>query len=245
MIWIKKELLMNICWFSCGVTSAVATKLTLAQKENVRIMYIDTMSEHEDSKRFLHDCEKWFNHPIEIYSSTKFKGHFDVIEKRRFLNSPGGAACTLELKKKVRWVVEDSVGYWETQTFGFDISESKRAQRFAEQYPETKAIFPLIEKGLSKSDCMAILLKNHVEIPLMYRLGFHNNNCVGCVKGGKGYWWKIKECFPDVFDRMAALERKIGHSCIKDCYLDELTKTDLPPIVPSCSLFCDPDFMDI
>ena len=23
-----------------------------------------------------------------------------------------------------------------------------------------------------------------IEIPVMYRLGYNNNNCVGCVKGG-------------------------------------------------------------
>lgn len=236
---------MDICWFSCGATSAIATKIMLSRSNDVKVIYIDTMSEHEDSKRFLHDCEEWFNHPIEIYSSPKFSGHFDVIERKKFLNSPTGASCSLELKKKVRWMIEDSIGCWESQTFGFDISEKKRAQRFSEQYPNAKAVFPLIEMGLSKPDCLGLLQQANIEIPLMYRLGFHNNNCVGCVKGGKGYWWKIKQCFPDIFDRMATLERKIGHTCIKDCALDELQPVNLPPIVPSCSLFCDPDFMDI
>ena len=236
---------MIISWFSCGVTSAIATKITLQRKNDVRVIYIDTGSEHPDSVRFLHDCEKWFNHPIEIYSSSEYHSHFDVIEKTKFLNSPYGARCTLELKKKVRWAIEDEMKVWDGQVIGYDISEKNRAIRFRQQYPKAKAIFPLVEHQLSKSDCMVLIRKAGIELPQMYRLGFHNNNCIGCVKGSKGYWSHIKLHFPDVFDRMAKLEREIGHSCIRDCYLDELIPVNLPPIVESCSLFCDPDFIDI
>ena len=236
---------MVICWFSCGATSAIATKITLQQRNDVRVIYINTGSEHPDSLRFLHDCEKGFKHPIEIYSSPKYKNHWDVIERERFLNSPFGARCTLELKKKVRWYIEDEIKHWDAQIFGFDISETKRADRFREQYPTSKAYFPLIESQLSKSDCLALLRKANIEIPMMYRLGYHNNNCVGCVKGGKGYWTKIKKDFPNVFDRMAKLERDLNCSCIKDCFLDELKPVDMPPIIESCSLFCNPEFINV
>lgn len=236
---------MIISWFSCGVTSAIATKLILSEGWDVRVIYIDTHSEHPDSLRFLHDCEEWFNHPIEIYSSPKYSGHFDVIEKKRFLNSPTGAPCTLELKKKVRWMIEDSIGKWDAQVIGYDISEEKRATRFRLQYPKAKPVFPLIEHQLTKNDCLSLIRRAGIEIPMMYRLGYHNNNCIGCVKGGKGYWWKIKHDFPDVFERMAKIERSLGHSCIKECFLDELRPVSLPPLVESCSLFCDPDFMDL
>jgi hypothetical protein len=56
----------------------------------------------------------------------------------------------------------------------------------------------------------------------MYDLGYANNNCVGCVKGGMGYWNKIRKDFPDVFAQRAKEEREIGHSCIKGTFLDEL-----------------------
>lgn len=56
----------------------------------------------------------------------------------------------------------------------------------------------------------------------MYDMGYSNNNCIGCVKGGMGYWNKIRVDFPEVFQRMSKLEREIGHSCIKGVYLDEL-----------------------
>ena len=43
----------------------------------------------------------------------------------------------------------------------------------------------------------------------MYDLGYHNNNCIGCVSGGMGYWNKIRVDFPEAFERMAKLERKM------------------------------------
>lgn len=236
---------MVISWFSCGITSAVATKLALLTYKDVRIIYINTHSEHEDSMRFLKDCEKWYERSIEIYSSNKYSSHFDVIEKKRFINSPAGAPCTLELKKKIRWLIEDRIKTWDAQVIGYDVSEIKRAFRFKQQYPTAKPIYPLIEKGLSKADCLAMIERNGIEPPVMYKMGYHNNNCIGCVKGGKGYWWKIKQDFPLIFDRMAKTEREIGRSCIKGCFLDELTEVHLKPILPSCSLFCDPDFMNV
>ena len=66
---------------------------------------------------------------------------------------------------------------------------------------------------------------NHagIELPVMYHLGYHNNNCVGCVKGGKGYWNKIRRDFPDVFRRMAQFEREFGAHVLTDTWLDELS----------------------
>lgn len=236
-----------IAWFSCGVTSAVATKLALSQYDNVRVMYIETGQEHPDSMRFLHDCENWFSCPIEIYRNEKYTSVFDVIEKTRYINGAAGARCTLELKKKVRYKIEDNLVNWEAQVFGFDASEHKRAQRFAEQNPKARAVFPLIEHDLSKEECMALICKAGIELPTMYRLGFPNNNCIGCVKGGRGYWARVREVFPDYFSKMAQLEKLIGHSCIKDCFLVDLPQDarKQPPIVPACSIYCDVDFLDL
>lgn len=236
---------VTLCWYSCGVTSAVACYLALQDFNNCRVIYIKTGQEHEDSFRFLKDCEQWFGHEIEIVFNNTYKSAFDVIEKKKYINGPAGARCTLELKKKVRWQIEKQVGTWERQIIGFDSSERKRAQRFSEQYPTTKAYYPLINHSLSKEDCMAILLKHNIEIPAMYRLGFHNNNCIGCVKGGKSYWALIRKEFPDAFNRMAKIERELGHSCINGLFLDELpgNVSTANPLVPGCSLFCDVDFL--
>ena len=236
-----------IAWFSCGVTSAIATKLALSQWSNVRVIFIETGQEHPDSMRFLHDCEQWYSHPIEIYRSEKYISVFDVIEQTRYINGPSGARCTLELKKKVRYKIEDEIIEWKAQVFGFDASEQKRAHRFEEQNPKARAVFPLIEHNLCKEECLALIRRARIELPMMYRLGFPNNNCIGCVKGGKGYWARIRDVFPEYFSKMAILEKQIGHSCIRECFLDDLPldARKQPPLVPSCSIYCDVDFLDL
>ena len=242
---------MKIAWFSCGITSAVACKLAIEKhgKENVEIAYIKIDSAHSDNERFIKDCEEWYNKPITILQSKKYKNQFEVIKSQKYVNGVYGAPCTKHLKKNVRYKFEKKIEH-DGQIFGFEFSkkEINRAIRFAEQYPQTKPIYPLIDKKLSKEKCADILLKNGIKLPVMYELGFHNNNCIGCVKGGKGYWNHTKKHFPETFNKMAKLEREIGASCIKNKFLDELQAHEgkhEPPITPNCGTFCEIEFADI
>ena len=109
-------------------------------------------------------------------------------------------------------------------------------------------MFPLIEKKITKPGALEIVRRAGIEIPTMYKLGYSNNNCVGCVKGGKGYWNKIRQDFPEQFDRMAKVERNIGGTCIKGVYLDELDPDagrEEKQIQPECDLFCEVEAADI
>ena len=52
-----------------GITSAVACKIALdlfKDKNECRVIMIDTGNEDEDTYRFKKDCEKWFGQPIEV-----------------------------------------------------------------------------------------------------------------------------------------------------------------------------------
>lgn len=237
----------TVAWFSAGAPSAVMAKLLVAAKTpNLVIAYCDTGSEHEDAARFITEAEAWFGHPVERLRSDKYTDIWDVFTKRRFLNSPAGALCTVELKKKVRFAFQQPD---DLQAFGYSFEEQARADRFRQLNPEVELLTPLIERGLSKSDCLAIIDRAGIEVPAMYRLGYSNANCVGCVKGGIGYWNKIRVDFPAVFARMAATERDIGASCLRETvggksvplFLDELDPkrgrmSDEPSM--DCSLLC-------
>jgi len=242
---------MKILWFSCGITSAVACKLAINEfgKDNVRLFYIEIDSVHEDNERFIKDCEEWYGLKIEKRRSKKFRDQFEVIEKIRYVNGVHGASCTLKLKKQVRFDIEKEVDF-DGQIFGFEFSrkEINRAIRFAQQYPESIPFYPLIDNKLTKQQCADILLRNGIRLPQMYELGYHNNNCIGCVKGGKGYWNKIRRDFPDTYEKMSILERKIGNTCIKNVFLDELKPSEgahEKAILPDCGTFCEIEFADL
>ena len=241
----------KIGWFSCGVTSAVACKLAVEKygKENVELYYIVIDSAHWDNERFIRDCEKWIGTNVIKVQSEKFTDQFEVIKKRRYINGVSGAPCTSELKKKVRYKVEEIVNY-DGQIFGFEFEkkEINRAIRFSQQHPQAKPLYPLIDRKMSKQQCAELLLINGIKLPKMYELGFHNNNCIGCVKGGKGYWNHVKKHFPDYYERMSELEEDIGATCIKGTSLKNLKPNEgkhNPPIVPNCGTFCEIEFADL
>jgi hypothetical protein len=220
----------------------VAAKLTLVGESNAVIAYTDPGAEHPDNERFIADCERWFEKNVLRLRSTTYRDTWDVWARRRFLVGPAGAPCTAELKKRVRFIFQrpDDI-----QVFGYTVEEHHRAKRFREQNPGVDLRTPLIDRGLTKSDCLAIIERAGIEVPAMYRLGYRFNNCVGCVKGGIGYWNKIRMDFPETFARMATLERDIGHSILSDTdgpiWLDELdpmrgNHQNEPAI--ECSLLC-------
>lgn len=212
-----------VAWWSGGVTSAVACKMAIERFGRVRLVYIETGSHHEDSNRFKADCEAWYCQPIEVIQNEKYTDHFDVIERSRYINGPSGARCTGDLKRHVRerWQRGQSIVAY---VWGFEsgAKEEARAERLSASMPNLEHHFPLIDAGVDKAKAKQIIRSAGIALPAMYELGFDNNNCVGCVKGGMAYWNKIREHFPDQFNRMATLERSIGRSCLRRYFLDEL-----------------------
>lgn len=229
-----------ICWWSGGITSAVACKTALdlfKDKNECRVIMIDTVNEDEDTYRFLRDCQKWYGVSIERISAIKtervntltgvkynpstatfidigceFENIQDVWIKHKSLNVATGAICSTQLKRRVREKWQD-VNEYDYQIFGFefDKKECNRALGLHKNHPKAKGIYPLLMMAYDKDDCLRIVQEAGIEIPKMYQLGFRNNNCfkTGCVQGGVGYWQKMERDFPDKFEAMAEMEHKL------------------------------------
>lgn len=239
-----------VSWFSAGSASAVATKIALDKMDvdiDVVVAYCDTGSEHPDNVRFIQDVEKWLGFKTTVLKSNKYEDIWDVFEKTRWLVGVNGSRCTTELKKKLRQEFEE---FGDVQVFGYTVEEKERLDRFRKNNPELNIWCPLIDRGISKADCHDIIFQAGIEQPAMYKLGFKNNNCIGCPKGQQKYWARIRLHFPDVFDRMAKVERELnvainksyaGDGERKRLFLDELPD-DINITEPeqsiSCGLFC-------
>ena len=236
---------MKVVWLSAGVSSFVAGYLANNVDEYI---YIDIEDQHPDSMRFIHDCEKILQKPVTVLSSSFYSNVEQVCLSVRYVNGVHGAPCTRALKKQVRkrWEL-DHMADDLTYVWGMDCNEKHRADRIVEGFPEVKHEFPLIDRGLTKDDAHGICRQLGIRRPAMYDLGYNNNNCIGCVKGGAGYWNKIRQDFPKVFEARAKMEREIEHSILKDCFLDELPldkgrMTD--EVMDECSILCQLAIMD-
>lgn len=229
-----------VSWFSAGASSAVATWL---ERDRVgRVVYIDIEDQDSDSIRFVKDVENWIGKRIEI-----IKHPFGSVENAcrfaSYINGPSGAPCTRMLKRDMRkeWEAKETFFNTFRYVWGFDKNEKDRAEQRVEEMPEHEHVFPLIEHGISKKEAHGILESAGIKRPRMYDLGYGNNNCIGCVKGGKGYWNKIRITHPEVFEKRAKLERLIGASCINGVFLDELDPNagrNEKPIAPECGIVC-------
>ena len=234
---------LTVSFFSAGVSSAVATKIAINEIDRIVYSHID--DQHADTMRFVKDCERWFGKPIEIWQHPTYKNVETCCLSVGFIRSPAGAACTSRLKRNLRKEFEKTqTGQRLRYVWGLDTNEKDRAESIVESMADQDHWFPLIEKGIAKEDAHAMLRAAGINRPKMYELGYHNNNCVGCVKGGKGYWNKIRVDFPEVFKQRAEMERKIGYSILgkRDGYLDELDPNagrHEGPIVDSCGIMCE------
>jgi len=229
-----------VSWFSCGAASAVATMLS---KPDV-IAYCDTGAEHEDNSRFMADCEKWFGQSVTILKNPDYKDTWDVFEKRRFLSGIDGAPCTGELKiaPRLEFQRPDDIHVFGYTADGRDV---KRAEAMREHWPELTVVTPLIERGITKAACLAMIQSAGLKEPVTYAMGFPNANCIPCVKAtSPDYWSLVRKEFPGQFARMVELSRRLNVRLTRinseRIFIDEIP-ADWPttnPIAPECDFLC-------
>lgn len=208
-----------VVWFSCGVASAVALQQTLEQygaDNTVRVVNNPIAEEDIDNRRFLRDVEKWLGVTMEEARNDKYPAAscVEVWEKRQFMSGPRGAPCTDELKKKARqqWENRNDFDYL---VLGFTAEETSRHKLFT--MTERDNVLPvLIDAGLTREDCYQIIRDAGLSVPRVYRKGYPNGNCIGCVKATSAtYWNHVRRMDPDVFAARAEQSRRIGARLVR------------------------------
>jgi hypothetical protein len=225
-----------VIWFSCGAASAVAAKRTIEKYgyiADIKIVNNFVAEEDEDNRRFLKDVEQWLGYPIEIATNKNFPdcSTRTVWKKRNYMSGTAGAPCTTFLKKKARQQWENNNNFTDI-VLGFTLDEK-----------------------ITKDDCFKIIHDAGIELPRIYKMGYSNANCVGCVKAtSPTYWNHVRITHPEVFSDRAEQSRRIGAKLVRlkgqRIFLDELPDDAMGiPMkqMPSfdCGIFCEEkDFND-
>lgn len=233
-------------WWSDGVASAIATKLDITAHPDAEraIVNCETGAEDADNQRFRRDCESVWGITVTALRNPDFADTWAVWEKRRYMSGIAGAPCTSELKISPRLAFQRA---GDIHVFGYtaDQRDVERFAHFQANYPEVTAVAPLIERGITKAGCLALMQNLGIEPPRIYSLGFPNANCIPCVKAtSPDYWSLVRLRFPQQFERAARLSREIGCRLarINDerVFIDEIP-ADWPvtnPIAPACDFLC-------
>jgi len=253
----------DLCWFSDGIASAIATKFWLKDHPDALVVHCDTGSEDEDNARFRAECAVWLGREIISLKNPEFEDTHAVYRKRRYMSGIAGAPCASELKFLPRSEFQrpDDV-----HVFGYtwDNTDRERFENFQKNYPELIARAPLIEREISKANCLAMMQDTGIAPPRTYAMGFPNANCLktGCVKStSPAYWALFRKVFPERFAKTAALAREIG------CRLVILDREELPdgrtknirgfideipadqptlnPVAPACDFLCHINGQDL
>ncbi len=236
-------------WFSCGAASAVAAKKTVERYHLTHKIYIvnnPVKEEDADNRRFLKDVEKWIG--VKILEECNYElgtiSAVDVWNKRQYMSGVKGAPCTLLLKKAARYLFEKRHQI-DWHVLGFTFDEKDRHENFT-KFERENVIPILIEEKLTKTDCFKLLEAAGIDLPRIYKMGYPNANCIGCVKAtSPTYWNHVRKMHPSVFQERAEQSRRIGARLVrykgKRIFLDELPADAVGAKMKSyeCGIFCD------
>jgi len=238
-------------WFSCGAASAIAAQETLRRygdRCTVRVINSPVAEEDADNRRFLADVERWLGVEVEIALHPDYPdaSAVRVWDDRKAMSFPLGAPCTVVLKKGARqhWEKTNTADW---HVLGFTSEERNRFDRF--KLTERDNVLPvLISANLSKAECAQRLVEAGIQLPRVYRQGYPNANCIGCVKAtSPTYWNHVRRVHPNVFNERAEQSRRLGVRLVRvnndRLFLDELDPTvkgaPMKDMQTECGLFCE------
>ena len=240
------EMSRTLIWWSTGAASAVMAQLMLWRNPEAIIVRCETSNEDPDNYRFEADIMRLLNRTMTLLKSDEYENVWDVWQKRRYMAGNEGAPCTSAMKIGPRLAFQRPA---DIHVFGYtaDREDVKRFERLKENYPELTVRVPLIDQGVTKAACLALVERWGVALPRSYAMGFPNANCLqtGCVKAtSPDYWSLYRFRFPENFARTAAYAREIGCRLTRinneRIFIDEIP-ADWPmtnPIVPACDFLC-------
>jgi len=182
----------TLIWWSTGAASAVVAQLMLWREPNAIIVRCETANEDPDNYRFEADIMRLLKRNITLLKSDEYADVWDVWQKRRYMSGIAGAPCTAAMKIGPRLAFQKPT---DIHVFGYtaDAEDVERFRRLKANYPELTVRVPLIDQGVTKAACLALVERWGVELPRSYAMGFPNANCLGtgCVKATSPDYWSL------------------------------------------------------
>lgn len=190
---------------------------------------INPWVELEDVKRFKQEVADYLGLSInyanyeDIENCEDIPDQFDVaIKIGGFKFGNGTELCTHRLKTKpfYKWLDENCDKENTIIYYGFDANETHRIQRRSSILAKDgwRSDYPI---ALWKYGVLGQTIEIGINPPAQYDR-FKHANCLGCLKAGKQHWYIVYCERPDIWKKAKLTEQELGHSIIKDVYLEDI-----------------------
>ncbi len=230
-------MLKHIVFFSGGIGSWMTAKRVIEKhgKEDVVLLFTDTLIEDEDLYRFIKETVAEMG--VEFIRLSDGRTPWDVYRDVRFLGNSRLAPCSHHLKQKVAdvWIrdnfkpekqyTESTLDYWEQDEreqavlyLGIDWTEIHRTKAPMKNWKPYRVEFPMCEQPYMSKDEMLQQLSNlGIEVPRLYKMGFSHNNCGGfCCRAGQGHFANLLKQLPERYAEAELKEEQMREYLNKD-----------------------------
>lgn len=218
--------------FSGGRTSGYMAWLCKQQygdTHDMRFTFANTGCEHEDTLRFVDECDRHFDlgvvwleavvspeHGVGItfrevdYASASRNGEpYEAYIAKYGIPNHTSPQCTTRLKILPMEKYLASQGFLRGKKLNYDTAIGIRADeidRVPSNFKEQRFVYPLIDRGVRKSDVLSWWKERSWDLRIPEQLG----NCTWCWKKSDRKLLTLTVDHPEVFDFPARMEEKYG-----------------------------------
>jgi len=201
----------HIISYSGGLASFFEAKLSIQKygKENVELVFCDTLSEDPTLYKFLNETEVHLG--LKIIRLVEGRNIWEVAFDRNYMFNSRIAECSLKLK--IEMFMKHISQYEPNEIIvhiGYDFTEAHRFERTKPHYLPIQIESLIMKTTLTKQNMIDQLCVYGILLPALYQEGFSHNNCNGfCFRAGIGHFKQLYLKRPKVFDYHMEQEQKL------------------------------------
>ncbi len=203
----------HVVSFSGGMGSFAEAKSCVDKfgKDNVTLLFADTLMEDEDLYRFKDECVDFLK--CELVTITEGRTPFEIFKDVRFMGNSMVDPCSKLLKRDplIKWFKKNYQPEDAHMHLGIDYSEEHRlvnVQKRMSPYIYRSTLVEdgrIVHKGFSE--------QFGIKRPRLYDWKLGHNNCGGfCIKAGLGHYKALYEANPKRYLEFEAKEADVYDS---------------------------------
>ena len=206
--------------FSGGITSWGAARRLIDQqgRDNVTLLFADTLIEDPDLYRFIGDAVA--NLGVPFVRIAEGRDPWQVFTDKRYLGNTRIDPCSLVLKRQLldSWRQEHFPGEDVTIVVGITWEEIHRLDAIKLRLAPDAILAPLCDSPyMNKTEVLNWARAEGLTPPRLYEMGFAHNNCGGfCIKQGQAGFANLLRHFPERYAYHEKQEESLRQMLDKD-----------------------------